>query len=485
METLNNILTNIKVLQTVGGTDITINSIEFDSRKVESDQIFVAVNGFDTDGHKYIESAISKGANSVVCEKLPEKLHNNITYIQVNDSAEALGLMASNYYDNPASKLKLIGITGTNGKTTTATLLYQLFKKLGYKTGLLSTICNYVHNVEVDATHTTPDPVQLNQLLADMVNTGCDYCFMEVSSHALHQKRVAGIEFTGAVFTNITQDHLDYHKTFAEYIKAKKLLFDNLNKSAFALVNADDKNGKIMLQNTSATKQTMALKNMANFKARVLESHIDGMLISLDNTEMWTQFIGGFNAYNLLSVYAVALLLNQNSSEVTQALSILESVDGRFQYLKSKTGKLAIVDYAHTPDALKNVLSTINDINEGCSKIISVIGAGGNRDKSKRPLMAAVAAKMSNQVILTSDNPRNEKPEDIIEEMRVGVLPPLNNKLLAITNRREAIKTACMLAHPGDIILVAGKGHETYQEIQGVKHHFDDREIINEIFETE
>ena len=485
MKTLNNILDNIDVLQTIGSTELNIASIEFDSRKVKSSQLFVAVNGVDTDGHKYIDSAISNGANSILCEHLPENIEDKITYIVTSNSAKALGIIASNYYDNPSSKLKLVGLTGTNGKTTTVTLLYQLFEELGYKTGLLSTISNYVHNVKIDATHTTPDPIQLNKLLSDMVDTGCEYCFMEVSSHALHQHRVAGLKFTGAVFTNITQDHLDYHKTFAEYIKAKKLLFDNLDKSAFALVNKDDKNGRIMLQNTSAKKQTMALKSMADFKARVLESHIDGMLISLDNTEMWTQFIGGFNAYNILSVYAVAILLGQDANEVIQAISILKSVDGRFQYIKSKNGKLAIVDYAHTPDALKNVLKTIDEINQGGSKIITVVGAGGNRDKSKRPLMAEIAAKMSNQVILTSDNPRDENPEDIIEAMRTGVLPPLNNKLLAITNRKEAIKTACMLANAGDIVLVAGKGHETYQEIKGVKHHFDDREIIKEIFETE
>ncbi len=485
MKQLNNILKGIEVLQVVGSTKILVQNIEFDSRKVEQNQVFVAVNGYQTDGHKYIESAIANGANSIICEKLPEKNHNNITYIQVADSANALGILASNFYNNPSSKLKLVGVTGTNGKTTTVTLLYQLFEKLGYKTGLLSTIRNYIHTTVVDATHTTPDPVQLNRLLAEMVSVGCDYCFIEVSSHALHQKRVAGLEFSGAVFTNITLDHLDYHKTFAEYINAKKLFFDNLKSNAFALVNVDDKNGRIMLQNTCAKKQTLALKSMANFRARVLESHIDGMLVTFDNTEVWTRFIGGFNAYNLLSVYAVALLLNQNRNEVIQAISSLQPVDGRFQYIKSKTGKLAIVDYAHTPNALKNVLSTIKEMLEGSGKIITVIGAGGNRDKTKRPLMASVAAKFSGQVILTSDNPRNEKPDDIIEDMRAGVLPPLNNKLLAITNRHEAIKTACMLAQPGDIVLVAGKGHETYQEIEGVKHHFDDCEVINEIFENQ
>ena len=485
MRKIVDILTNIDVLQITGNVELSVTAIEFDSRKVEKNHLFVAVKGYQVDGHKFIEKAILQGAIAVVCENIPKEIHKNITYIKVADTAQSLGQLASNYYHNPSEKLKLVGVTGTNGKTTVVTLLYQLFKKLGYKVGLLSTIKNYIDTTTVDATHTTPDPVQLNKMLANMVDIGCDYCFMEVSSHSLHQKRVAGLKFAGAVFTNITQDHLDYHKTFAEYIKAKKLFFDNLEKQAFALVNIDDKNGQIMIQNTLATKHTMGLKSIADFKVKVLESHIDGMLVSIDNTEVWTRFIGGFNAYNLLSVYSVAVLLNQKKSEIFQALSSLESVDGRFQYLKSKSGKLVIIDYAHTPDALKNVLATINEINEGENKIISVVGAGGNRDKTKRPLMAAVVAKLSTQVILTSDNPRNEKPEDIIEDMRAGVLPPLNNKLLAITNRKEAIKTACMLAKPGDIILIAGKGHETYQEIEGVKHHFDEKEIINEIFETE
>ncbi len=485
MRNLPDILNKIEVVKIVGDPQIQVRAIEFDSRKVLSDTLFVAVKGYQADGHVFIEKAIAAEASVVVCEVMPDKMSDDITYVQVADSAQALGQLASNFYHNPSDKLKLVGVTGTNGKTTTVTLLYQMFLKLGYKAGLLSTIRNYVHTREVESTHTTPDPVQLNRLLADMLEAGCDYCFMEVSSHALHQKRVAGLKFSGAVFTNITQDHLDYHKTFADYIKAKKLFFDNLENDAFALVNVDDKNGQVMIQNTKASKNTMALKSVANFKGRVLESHIDGMLVAFDNTEIWTRFIGGFNAYNLLSVYAVSLLLNQKRDEIITVLSSLESVDGRFQYLKSKSGKLAIVDYAHTPDALQNVLTTINEIIENNGKIISVVGAGGNRDKTKRPLMAAVAANMSNQVILTSDNPRNEKPEDIIDDMKAGVLPPLNNKLLSITNRREAIKTACALAQPGDIVLVAGKGHETYQEIDGVKHHFDDREVINEIFESE
>jgi len=481
---LSELIINIKIAETYGNTDIEISGIEFDSRKVAAQNIFVAVAGYNTDGHNYIENAVEKGASAVICEQLPENLYNNITYILVKDSAEALGIIASEFYNNPSENIKLVGITGTNGKTTTATLLYKLFELLGYKTGLLSTIRNYVHTTTIEATHTTPDPVQLNKLLSQMAETGCDYCFMEVSSHALHQKRIAGIKFTGAVFTNITQDHLDYHKTFAEYIKAKKLLFDNLDKDAFALVNIDDRNGKIMLQNTKAKKYTMAQKSIADFNVKLIEADINGMLLTFDNTEVWTKFIGKFNAYNLLSVYAVAVLLNQKRDEVLNTLSSLDSVDGRFQYVKSKSGKLAIIDYAHTPDALENVLNTINDIKEN-GKIITVVGAGGNRDKTKRPLMANICAKLSDKVILTSDNPRNEKPEDIIDDMKAGVLPPLNNKLIAITKRDEAIRAACMFANTGDIILVAGKGHETYQEIKGVKHHFNDIEIVEEVFDNE
>jgi len=469
----------------VGNQNPAIGAIQFDSRIVQPNDIFVAVKGFQADGHQFIEKAIQKGASVIVCETMPEVFSKEVTYLQVDDSAFALGKMASNFFDNPSEKLKLIGITGTNGKTTTVTLLHQLFIKLGYKAGLLSTIRNCINNQVVEATHTTPDPVQLNSLLAEMVECGCDFCFMEVSSHAAHQKRIAGLKFSGAVFSNITQDHLDYHKTFAEYIKAKKLFFDGLPTDAFSLVNTDDKNGLVMQQNTQSAKYTYALKSMANFKGKVLESHLDGMLVAFDNTEIWTQFIGGFNAYNLLAVYSVALLLKQDRLEVIQALSSLQPVDGRFQYIKSKSGKLAIVDYAHTPDALENVLNTIREIRESDNKIISVIGAGGNRDKTKRPLMAAITAKLSDHVILTSDNPRDEKPEDIIDDMQVGVLPPYNKKVLVVTQRKEAIKVACMLAHPGDIILVAGKGHETYQEVLGIKHHFDDREVISELFDAE
>ncbi|MFA6402821.1 MAG: UDP-N-acetylmuramoyl-L-alanyl-D-glutamate--2,6-diaminopimelate ligase [Salinivirgaceae bacterium] len=485
MNKLQSITKGISLLSSVGNNNPAIETIRFDSRDIQPNDIFVAVQGFQADGHQFIEKAILKGASVIVCETLPDVLSKEVTYLQVEDSAYALGKMAANFFDNPSEKLKLIGITGTNGKTTTATLLHQLFIKLGYKAGLLSTIMNCIHTQVVEATHTTPDPVQLNLLLANMVEAGCDFCFMEVSSHAAHQQRIAGLKFSGAVFSNITQDHLDYHKTFVEYIKAKKLFFDGLPSDAFSLVNTDDKNGLVMQQNTKSAKYSYALKSMANFKGKVLEAHIDGMLVAFDNTDIWTRFIGGFNAYNLLAVYSVALLLKQDRLEVIQALSSLQPVDGRFQYIKSKSGKLAIVDYAHTPDALENVLNTIREIRESDNKIISVIGAGGNRDKTKRPLMAAITAKLSDQVILTSDNPRDEKPEDIIDDMQVGVLPPYNKKIVVVTQRKEAIKVACMLAQPGDIILVAGKGHETYQEVLGIKHHFDDREVIKELFDAE
>jgi len=467
-----------------GSATRKIHAIQFDSRKIEPNDLFVAVRGTQADGHAFIEMAIQKGASVIICEELPKTRIPEITYLVVKDSSVALGLLASAFYHHPSQNLKLVGVTGTNGKTTTATLLYQMFRQLGYKAGLLSTIRNYIGNAAIESTHTTPDQLQINALLAEMVDAGCDYCFMEVSSHAAHQHRIAGLQFVGAIFSNITQDHLDYHKTFAEYIKAKKMFFDQLPEGSFALVNADDKNGRVMQQNTKARKFSFGLKSMADFRGRVLESYLDGMLVSFDQTEIWTRFIGGFNAYNLLSVYASALLLGQDREQVVKALSSLNSVDGRFQSIKSPDGKIAIVDYAHTPDALENVLATVQQIREGNNKIITVVGAGGNRDKTKRPLMAAIVARMSDQVILTSDNPRNERPEDIIDDMKAGVLPPYDRKVLSIANRTEAIRTACMLAQPGDIILVAGKGHETYQEINGVKHHFDDREIINKLFET-
>jgi len=481
---LQDILKSVNVLEHDGNLNVQIQNVHIDSRKIETNDLFIAIKGSQVDGHRFIDKAIELGASVIVCEDYPNQRNSKIAYIKVANAADASGFIASSYYGDPSQNLKLVGVTGTNGKTTIATLLYQMFTNLGYKTGLLSTICNYVGSAKVEATHTTPDPIQLNKLLADMVATGCDYCFMEVSSHAAHQKRIAGLHFTGGAFTNITQDHLDYHKTFSEYISAKKLFFDALPKGAFALINNDDKNGNVMLQNTKAKKLTYALKSMANYRGKIIESRMDGTLVQFNNIEIWTRFIGEFNSYNLLAVYGVALELGQNPDEVVQVLSSLQNVPGRFQYLKSPQGKIAIVDYAHTPDAVENVLKTIQQIREGDVKIITVVGAGGNRDKTKRPLMAAIAAKLSNHVVLTSDNPRNENPDDIINDMREGVLPPYNNRLLSITNRKEAIRTACALAQPGDIILVAGKGHENYQEIDGIKHHFDDIEVLSEIFET-
>ncbi len=481
---LESLLKHIEPLKVLGQSTSPIGHICFDSRKVQAGDLFVAVPGTQVDGHTFIPRVVQQGAAAIVCETLPAELAATCCYIQVSNAAEALGILASAYYGHPSKDLKLVGITGTNGKTTTVTLLHQLFIDLGYKAGLLSTIRNKVHTQEVEATHTTPDPVQLNALLADMVEAGCDYCFMEVSSHAIHQHRIAGLQFAGAIFSNITQDHLDYHKTFKEYIQAKKAFFDTLSAKAFALVNSDDKNGMVMVQNTAAKVYRYGIKTMGDFKARFLEAQFDGMCITLNQTELWTRFIGHFNIYNLLAVYGAAVLLGQEEQEVIQAISNLKSVDGRFEYIKSPDGKLAIVDYAHTPDALENVLKTIQEMVEDGQRIITVVGAGGKRDKGKRPLMAKVAATMSQQVILTSDNPRDEDPDAIIADMKAGVLAPLNNKLLCITNREEAIKTACALAQPHDVVLVAGKGHETYQEIQGVKHHFDDKEVINQIFQT-
>lgn len=482
MKKLSDILINVIVEKVIGDNNVLINNISFDSRNVAQGDVFVAVSGTQSDGHKFIQTAIEKGSVVIICEKIPDFISSNITYIHVKDSSKTLGTIASNYFNNPSSKLSLIGITGTNGKTTTATLSYHLTKKLGYKAGLLSTVRNYIDNKEISATHTTPDAVAINKLLAEMVAEGCEYCFMEVSSHAIVQNRISGLTFRGGVFTNITHDHLDYHNTFDEYLKAKKLFFDNLPESAFALVNIDDKNGKVMLQNTAANKQSYSLKSYSDFKCKVLESHFDGMLLNIDNNEIWTKLIGGFNAYNLLAVYVIAILLKQNKEEVLTALSSLTTVDGRFEYFTSQNGVTAIVDYAHTPDALLNVFHTINEIREGNGTLITVVGAGGNRDKSKRPVMGKISAELSDKVILTSDNPRNEIPEDIINEIFSGVEPQNRRKVVKITDRKEAIRTAFMLAHKNDIILIAGKGHENYQEINGVKHHFDDKEIIAELF---
>lgn len=475
---LKDILYKTGIEELVGNTSIAIAKVCFDSREVVEESVFVAVAGTNVDGHQFIEKTIQQGAVAIVCEELPEKLHEGITYVKVKSSAAALGIIAANFYDNPSNELTLVGVTGTNGKTTTATLLHQLFIQLGYKAGLLSTVVNKIGKVEIPSTHTTPNAVELNKLLREMVNEGCSYCFMEVSSHAIHQHRVTGVEFAGGVFTNISHDHLDYHKTFDEYIKAKKMFFDMLPESAFALVNKDDKNGLVMVQNTKAKKYTFALKSMADFNARVLENGFSGMLLQIDNNEVWTKLIGGFNVYNLLCIYGVAVLLHQEKLNVLTTISQLESVAGRFQYIKSPTNISGIVDYAHTPDALQNVLRTISEIRTNNETVITVVGCGGDRDKAKRPLMAQIACEYSNKVILTSDNPRTENPEQIINDMKAGVEPQHYKKVLSITNREEAIKTACMLAESNDIILVAGKGHEKYQEINGEKFPFDDLEVL-------
>ncbi|MBN2773748.1 MAG: UDP-N-acetylmuramoyl-L-alanyl-D-glutamate--2,6-diaminopimelate ligase [Prolixibacteraceae bacterium] len=482
MISLNEILSKLKSPRIVGSIKKDVVGLAFDSRLVKSGYLFAAIKGTRSDGHDYIPVAEENGAGVILCEKLPDEIHPDITYIEIADSEKNLGFIASAFYGNPSSKLKVVGVTGTNGKTSIATLLYRLFNKLGYKSGLISTIKYFTGEKEWPATHTTPDAIQIQNLFSKMVTEGCEYCFMEVSSHAIVQNRIAGIEFAGGIFTNITLDHLDYHKTFAEYIKAKKGFFDQLPENSFAVINADDKNGKIMVQNSSARVVTYSTRAVADYKCKVLETHFDGMLLNLDNAEIWTKFIGKFNAYNLLAVYATALCLGESREEVLTCLSTLDSVRGRFETIRSLDGKLAIVDYAHTPDALRNVLETITGIRKGDEQVITVIGAGGDRDKSKRPLMAKEAISASDKVILTSDNPRTEIPEDIIADMEKGIDPSQVQKVLSIVNRKEAIKTALMLAKSGDIILVAGKGHENYQEIKGVKHHFDDKEEIEKIF---
>lgn len=466
-------------MQTIGNQDILVANIAFDSRKVGKNSMFVAVKGTQVDGHIFIEKAITLGANVIVCEDLPVEFTDNITYIKVENSGDVLGEMAGNFYDNPSTKLKLVGITGTNGKTTCATILYKLFMGMGYKTGLLSTVENKIGNQIIPATHTTPNPVALNELLAKMVESGCDYAFMEVSSHAIAQGRVAGLDFDGGVFTNITHDHLDYHKTFKNYINAKKKFFDDLNKNAFALTNIDDRRGDVMLQNTKAKKYTYAVKKMANFKAKIVENSLLGLQLILNDTEFYSRLIGEFNAYNLLAVYGTATLLGHDDMEVLTVLSDLQSAEGRFDYIVSHEKNIVgIVDYAHTPDALEKVLTTIDGLKAGDTKVITVVGCGGDRDKTKRPIMAKVACDYSDQVILTSDNPRTENPNTILEEMEKGIPPYATQKVLTIENRRQAIKTACALAKQNDIILVAGKGHEKYQDINGVKHHFDDKEEL-------
>ncbi len=481
MKMLKDILYTVSLKKVAGTTDIPVEGICFDSREVKPGALFIAVKGTTSNGHEFINQAIHQGAVAVVCDVLPEKLQENITYLEVDNSAKALGIIAANFFGHPSGKLKLVGITGTNGKTTVATLLFQLFRELGYKTGLLSTVQNHINDLIVPATHTTPDPIALNSLLNDMVDSGCDYCFIEVSSHAIAQHRIEGLTFTGGVFTNLTHDHLDFHHTFDEYLKAKKGFFDGLEKSAFALTNIDDKNGMVMLQNTCAHKKTYGLKNIADFKAAIIENHFSGLLLNIDSEEVWFKMAGAFNAYNLLAVYATALLLDQDRTKVLTSLSRLNGAEGRFDYLTSPNGIIGIIDYAHTPDAVQNVLGTIQDIRNGTEQVITVIGCGGDRDKTKRPVMARVACDWSDKVILTSDNPRSEEPEKIIRDMEAGVMPHNKKKALSITDRKEAIRTACHLAKPGDIILVAGKGHEKYQDIGGVKHPFDDKLILTEL----
>ena len=481
MKTLKDILSGVTVLSANGSVDVNVNAIVFDSRKAAEGTAFVAIKGTAVDGHSFIDGVIEKGCKVIIAEH-EVNVPANVTLIVTDNSSKALALMATNFYNHPSEKLKLVGITGTNGKTTTTTLLFNLFLKLGYKSGLLSTVVNKIGSRDIPSTHTTPDPVALNELLNEMVEEGCTHCFMEVSSHAIHQHRISGLVFAGCVFTNITHDHLDYHATFKEYICVKKSFFDELPISAFALSNVDDKNGMVMMQNTKASKHTFALKSPADFKVKVLENQFSGLVLNLCGTEVWSKLIGDFNAYNLVTVYAVSELLGEEKLEVLTALSALESVDGRFQYTTSNGGITAIVDYAHTPDALENVLKTISSIRTRNEDVYTVVGCGGDRDKLKRPTMAAIACELSDKVIITSDNPRSEDPNTIIEEMMAGVEGQHFKKTLSIVDREQAIKTAVSMAQKGDIILIAGKGHEKYQDIKGVKHHFDDMELVTELF---
>ena len=480
---LQTILHNVQVLNTIGSLDVPVESITFDSRKVQAGVLFVAVRGVQADGHAYMPKAADANAVAIVCEELPEDKNADVTYVLVKNSAEALGQMASNFYDTPSAKLKLVGVTGTNGKTTSVTLLHKLFRELGYHVGLLSTVQNQIDEEIIPSTHTTPDAVTLNELLAKMVKAGCTHCFMEVSSHAMVQQRVAGLTFAGGVFTNITHDNLDYHGSFDEYIKAKKSFFDMLPKGAFALVNADDKRGAVMVQNTRASIHEFSLRKATEFKARIIDNTIQGLHLDIDGNEIWCKLIGAFNAYNLLGAYGVGVLLGEDPTETLTVLSALDSAAGRFDYIVSDAQITGIVDYAHTPDALENVLNTIQQIRTPVQKVITIVGCGGNRDAAKRPVMAAIACRLSDKVILTSDNPRFEEPQTILADMQKGVKPLDYKKTLSVLDRKEAIKTACMLAEPNDIILVAGKGHETYQEIQGVKYPFDDKQVLQETFQ--
>ena len=480
---LKDILYKVALEAVKGSTDVEVNKIEFDSRKIVSGDAFVAIKGTVSDGHDFIAKAISLGASVVVCETLPDTVSEGVTYIQVADTSSALAYMTANFYGNPSADLKLVGVTGTNGKTTIASLLYQLFKNAGYRVGLLSTVKIMVDETEYKATHTTPDSLTINYYLREMVEEGCDFCFMEVSSHGIHQKRTEGLHFTGGIFTNLSHDHLDYHATFAEYRDVKKSYFDNLPKTAFAITNIDDKNGAVMLQNTKAKKLTYALKSYADYRAQVLENQLSGLLMKINDQEVWVRLIGSFNAYNLLAIYGTAVQLGIEENEALRLLSELESVSGRFQYIVSDSKITAIVDYAHTPDALENVLKTIDDIRTKNEQLITVVGCGGDRDTTKRPIMAKIASEMSDKAIFTSDNPRSEQPEAIIEDMEKGVEGQNFKKTLSIVDRKQAIKTACQLAQSGDIILIAGKGHETYQEIKGVRYDFDDMKIVKELLD--
>lgn len=481
---LNELLKRIKTTTVVGSTDVEIFDVNIDSRAVSAGHMFIAIKGTVTDGHKYIDKAVAQGAAVVVCEDMPEVLAEGVAYVQVSSTMEVAGVLATTFQGNPSEQLKLVGVTGTNGKTTIATLLYNMFRRLGHKCGLLSTVCNYIEDEAIPADHTTPDPIELNRLLRRMVDAGCEYVFMECSSHAIDQKRIGGLKFAGGIFTNLTRDHMDYHKTVENYRNAKKAFFDQLPKGAFAITNADDKNGMFMVQNTKAAVKTYSIRSMADFRARIVECHFEGMYLEIDGREVGVQFIGKFNVSNLLAVYGAAVMLGKQPEEVLVAMSTLKSVAGRLEPIRSKEGVTAVVDYAHTPDALDNVLKAIHEVLEGRDgKVITVCGAGGNRDKGKRPLMAQEAVKQSDRVIITSDNPRFEEPQDIINDMLAGLDRKQMKKVLTIVDRREAIRAACMMAQEGDVVLIAGKGHEDYQEVKGVKHHFDDREEVRKAFQ--
>ena len=476
------LLKNVEVLKTSGNTEVEITGVNIDSRRIEAGHLFVAIPGTQTDGHKFIPKAIELGAAAILCEKMSEEPVDGVTYVMVESTERVVGDVATQFYGDPSRKLKLVGVTGTNGKTTIATLLYNMFRKFGHKCGLLSTVCNYIEGEPIPADHTTPDPIELNHLLAKMVDAGCEYAFMEGSSHAIAQKRIGGLKFAGGIFTNLTRDHLDYHKTVENYRDAKKAFFDGLDKDAFAITNADDKNGLYMVQNTKAEVKTYSIRSMADFKAKIVECHFEGMYLDINGKEVGVQFIGKFNVSNLLAVYGTAIMLGKKPEDILVILSTLKSVSGRLEPIRSPEGYTAVVDYAHTPDALENVLNTINDVVNGKGKVITVCGAGGNRDKGKRPIMAQTAVKLSDKVIITSDNPRFEEPQDIINDMLAGLDNKQMKKVVSIVDRKEAIRTACMMAEKGDVILIAGKGHEDYQEIKGVKHHFDDCEVVREIF---